>query len=1310
MIDDIIMRLNSKGISLSLNGNKLKVSADSKLLEEDLAIIRTNKPLIVQYIKRRTDLLTPILRTEEQSDYAVSSAQRRLWVLQKIEGVSNAYNIPYVLKLVGTLNLEAFQKAYLGIICRHESFRTVFLEDGEGNPRQRILSPDDQRFYMIFIDYTDYNDETKETSVENYVRQEVDRVFNLSEGPLIRSHLLKTDDDSYVWVLVMHHIVSDGWSMDVLEKEMSELYNAQLEGRLPVLNDLGIQYKDYSAWQITQLNLESMQEHQKYWLDLFSGEIPVIELTSNGQRPKEKSYMGSTINRVLGKLSVEKLRDFVHSEGGSMFMVLQTAIVILLHKYTGQEDIIIGSPSAGRDHPDLEGQIGFFVNTIVFRNKFKSSDTFQELYNKIKENCISAYSHQSYPYDELVGELKLSRDVGRNPLFDILISYRKTDSRSSNPFRFTGIELADYHLENGGIEIAKFDLSFGFDESSDKIEYSINYNTSLFNSAFISTMMDHLCGILDSLPYSSAKCLEVYSILSQNEIHRLVQPLGEKRPEQKTAVQLFEEKVIQYPDKTALKYLNTELTYKELNEWANKLSHYLMQIVKVNPDDLIGVELERNEWIVISILAVIKTGGAYVPIDIEYPDTRKDFIKNDGNIKFVFNARELKNFKEADKKNNFPNSNINSDIKSTDLMYVMYTSGSTGKPKGVMVEHSQWVSFIKSNSQYFFNGIYNNEVVNWFAVTNYTFDISTFELIGSLIYGFTLNLIQIGNVDSLFSEINANPGGILQITPSHLEMIVVIENSHTVLPQLKTLLIGGESMGFNLISFITKYLSNIEVFNVYGPTETTVWSTGFKFGKVDTCFLGLPLAGEYVYILNKNLKFVPNECVGQICIGGSGITRGYLNRPELTKNKFIHDPFREGEKIYLTGDLGRWNQFAELEFVGRTDDQVKIRGQRIELGELEKILNEHAGAGKVVVVAKNLREKSTLELIVYYTGMANPDELKKYLMSRTPSYMVPNYYIHIETIPLTNNGKTDRKALPEPEFRNQYLETKMGQWIDRQLQLIWSQILKINQNEIPLNVDFFHLGGNSLKMIYLTYRINDIFSKNLRYRDVLENSTIIDLRKLINNSNIIEGKTFYRLNEKKESGLKMLLLPPGGGEGLIFKKLASALNNVIEIWTVDYTSEIFVDLKEFAIELSKKYKNEFSNCQLIIGGYSLGMRVAYHMALNLENQLTEIINIDSMIFLNQKDKFNFIRNYLPNSTVDNKITIEDDYKNDFFIDQLKIPVIHFIGNESYVRNYIPLFISKDYKLFHLDGNHDDIMDNAHNIEVISTYIIDKVNG
>ena len=1302
MIDNIIYKLNKKGICFSLNGDKLKVSADVKPSEEDMLIIKENKKFIIDYVRQRSVVMKAIPKIEDEEYYPLSSAQRRLWILSRFDGAHTAYNIHQVVRLEGNLSEVAFIKAYKNLLTRHEVLRTAFTEDAEGNPRQLLLQITDEKFNIRIEDYIHYSQEEKDSKIKNYVSEEISRGFSLEEGPLMRCSLLRETENSYVWVLVIHHIVSDGWSMGILSSEWSELYNAEIEKRTHNLEPLRIQYKDYAAWQIKQLESENIKIHKEYWLKQFKGEIQVLTLQSDKNRPKEMTYHGAYIHRELDKVTTERLKTFSQNQGGSMFITLQLAINILLHKYTGQEDIVVGSPNAGRDHPDLEEQIGFYVNTLALRNQFSKEDKIADLYQKIKQNTFDAYKHQSYPYDELVDSLIIERDRSRNPLFDVWFDYHSIDIEN-NRFQFNGLNEKEY-LKYTKEYNAKFDIAIIISENTKGgLNVHLEYKTDIYTNIFIERMIltfEHVLEVICTNTEKKISCLNI--LTEQDKIYLLdaLNPLvNSAYPKDKTVVDLFEEQVEKSPDAFAIKYREINLTYKELNEKSNQLAHYLIKNHKIQPDDLVGIELERNELMVIVILAIVKAGGAYVPIDSMYPKSRKEKIEKMADLVVIINNEFLDEYSLT--RSLYQQTNPETNINPHNLIYCMFTSGSTGEPKGVLIEHKNVFRLVYQPKYIQLNS--KDSLLQTGAIE---FDASTFEIWGTLVNGAQLHLLPkeyILDIVKFREYILLNKITTMWLTSAFFDSLVNLDAG--LFFTLKKLLVGGSTLNPSNIDIVRSSFPDLKIINAYGPTENTTFSTTYFIQESQSNIpIGRPINNSSVYIMNEDLQLKLIGSIGEIFLGGIGVARGYLGQDELNSQKFIENPYRSGEKLYRTGDLGRWRDDGNLEYWGRIDNQVKIRGYRIEPGEIEQLLIKYQYTGQVVVIAKAFQGAREKELIIYFTGKAEINNLKDYLNEHLPQYMVPKYYVNLESIPLTPNGKLDIKALPFPnmEFNdNKYLF--YGTWLDSEIQKIWSEIIGVDLKSIPLNEDFFRLGGNSLKLISLTHALNKKFNKNLRFRDLILNSSVMKMRELINKTNTDNEKTFYRLNSQMNGVPKLLMIPPSNGEGLVYKNLAMKLDSIIEIWTLDFDKLInnTIDTPQYANLLFEIWLKEQGSDSILIGGYSIGFRIAYFMGLNLKNQVLYLLSFDGIIYKNEEEK-----NILEKKDESNTLTFEDEivFQNDWFDEKIVNPIIHFLCQKTISEGLYSNFCSDINELIILEGDHNSIMDYGKNILIISDFI------
>ena len=1265
----------------------------------EFSTIEQLSKLINATTEKETYTLIPSVK--EAADYALSSSQRRLWVLSKFDGANEAYNIPQVVRLEGSLNGQAFTKAYQSLLTRHEVLRTIFTEDAVGNPRQRVLPITDERCKIRIEDYGYYTQEEKDSKIKEYVSQEISRGFSLEQGPLIRCTLLKETDSSYLWILVMHHIVSDGWSMGVLHREWSELYNAELEQRSPNLSPLSIQYKDYAAWHNGQLQSEEINPHKEYWLEQFKGELPVLELPSDKPRPKVMTYNGASVYRELDKQTTEHLKAFSQSQGGTLFMTLQTALNILLYKYTGQEDIVIGSPIAGREHPDLEGQIGFYLGALPIRTTFSKEDTVSELYKKVKQNTLGAYSHQVYPYDELVDTLNLARDISRNPLFDVWLDYHSLELESEG-VSFNQIEQKDYYLLTEDHQ-TKFNLTILVQEKHDgSLGLIWEFNRDIYVELQVKNMLNHFINLLATIVAHKDKKITNYEILSEKDKGYLLEILNNTKADYQkdcTIIDLFEYQVENTPDNIAITYKETKLSYRELNEKANQLAHYLIKNFNIQPDELVGIELERSEWMLIGILGIIKSGGAYVPIEPEYPTKRKEYIYKQTSTKTILNLEFIEEYLLS--RVLYPCTNPKTELTSTNLMYSIFTSGSSGLPKGVMIEHSQIINTLIWRLKE-----YNYTDANiTLQIPSFAFDSSVEDIFTSLLSGGKLIIVDkkdLFELEYVCNLINKERVTNILVTPNYYTTIL---SSIKLDTQLKHVTIAGENFTSELVASHFNRLPNVKLYNEYGPTENSVCSTFHQFTiENQGVTIGKPIQNINIILLDNHLKIVPFGVIGEICISGAGLARGYLDDIELNSKKFIDNPYKLGERLYRTGDLGRWRLDENLEYLGRIDDQVKIRGYRIELGEIEQCLKSHSKVTNGLVLAKSLGNNIEKDLISYYSGEANQKELEDFFNERLPNHLIPNYFIRLDSIPITTNGKADKNKLPLPEFDYEGdVDFRLGKYIEKILKNIWSELLNIDKNKILKDVDFFKVGGNSLKLITLTSRINNYFGKSFKYRDVLENSTINKLKKLLFRSNVADGKLFYRLNSQANNEPLILLFPPGGGEGLIYKQLAIQLDNKIELWTFDYTEDVYDDCQNYINYIFESILSEFEERKIIIGGYSLGFRLAYYVCLKYEQRFTLFINLEGNIFRDFEDQKRVEDLIGKSINIGSEENAEQKNENKYskneelyFVKELPIQVIHIIGSESYSKFNVPTYISKNHKIIFVKGGHEDIMEIENN--------------
>ena len=1127
-MEELIGRLRDNKIYISLNGEDLKVNFNgNKLPQLILKELKENKYEIIDYLKKNLSGLKfqKIQSQPEAKCYDLSSAQRRLWILSQFEGGNLAYNLPDIYEFEGDLDIVSFQKSFDTLIERHEVLRTVFKKDESGEIKQWIKTSEEQGFE---IDYQDLRKiKNKNSKVKTLVQETIEKVFDLEQGPLLRAQLLQVEKDKYVFTNIMHHIISDGWSMGVLIKELSILYNNYIQGRENPLEALNIQYKDYSAWQLRQLEEENGQYHKAYWLNQFSGKLPILELPIDHIRPALKTYNGDSISGVFSEVISKSLKEFVKKKNSTLSMGLLTLVKILLYRYTGQGDIIIGSPIAGREHADLVNQIGFYVNILALRTQFDGEDSFKELLQKVKQTTLSAYEHQIYPFDELVEQLDLRKDLSRSPLFDVMVVIQNNEGVSKDE-KLGQLKTSPY--EDSELLISRFELEFDFEEIDEGLEYTISYNTDLFERSTIERLEIHLQQLVVSILASPEKSINELSYLSKEETQQLLVYFNDTNaiyPKDKTIIDLFEEQVRLTPNKVGLVFKEYQFTYKELDQQVNQLANYLKNEFDIKSKTKIGVLLERSEWSIISMLSIMKLGCAYVPIDSYYPSDRINFIIKDSQVAYIItdqtesletsaNLIDIKKDLQDIKSSSLLSPTTSIDKES--VSYVIYTSGSTGKPKGVEQTYVTLYNLLN----WCLTASNLNHESNFALFSSFSFDMSLHDAFFTFCSGGELHVLSRETKQDLYLlkeylikkkiETLSLPYSALKLffnkfTTEELE-------SHSI----KEIISAGEQLHINggLRSFLSKN-KKVTLYNFYGPSETHV-VTGSSYQWNDKlpekALIGKAISNTEIYILDVEEKLLPIGVIGEIYIGGWNLASGYLNHPELTAEKFISNPFQEGERIYKTGDLGRWLPDGNIEFMGRKDDQVKIRGYRIELGEIESVLQKKAEIDNVVVLVKE-DENAEKQLVAYLTSVEEltTSDLRTYLKKTLPDYMLPSYFVLLEKLPLTPNGKIDKKALPSPEGLGlasgiEYVSPSTE--IEKELVKIWSDVLKIATEKIGVKDDFFDLGGHSLRATTLASKIYQRLEVNVALKVLFENTTIEEQALFISK----EDKTTYYQIEK----------------------------------------------------------------------------------------------------------------------------------------------------------------------------------------------------
>ncbi|WP_291286915.1 non-ribosomal peptide synthetase [Flavobacterium sp.] len=1031
-----------------------------------------------------------IPKAQAQGYFPLTSSQHKIWVLSQFEGGNSAYNMHGALKLTGNLEAAKLEEAFRLLISKYEILRTYFKAGYDGEISQYILGEGEWKFSLVQENFSDKSD----SALSEYLQEQQATVFDLMTAPLLKAVLLKTDEKEYVLSLVIQHAIGDGWSLEVMFAEIVAAYNNLIHGKSIDLPADTLQYKDYAVWQQSQENEKSVLDSEAYWLSVFKGDLPVLELPSYRSRPARQTYNGNTLSYQFSEVFLAELKHFSKTNSVTPFMTLMAGINALLYRYTNQNTIILGTPIAGREHPELENQLGLFLNTLAIKTQIIGTDRFSDLLDQQKKTLIDAYEHQNYAFSTLVNKLNLKRDASRSALFDVLVVLQNQAQLNTLQTKtpMEGVDVAPFEMKR---TTSQFDLSFIFTEQEEALLLRLEYNTDIYDEFWIKAIFSHLENLLTVVFKDAAVTIDAIDYLAETEKELLLNTFNETEiyfPKKATIVELLELQADKTPNDCALIFNEVQLTYIELHAQSNQLACYLREKYNIQPNDLVGVRLKRDERLITTILGVLKSGAAYVPIDVNYPEERIAYIVADSNCKVVIDEKELDQF--LVKKEQYATENLQKISKAEDLAYVIYTSGTTGKPKGVLITNKNVVALLYWAKKEF-NTAHFDLV---YAATSHCFDLSAYEMFFTLSVGKTIKLLS--NALEIGKELKKDKRVVLNTVPSSIRSL--IEEDFSALQNASIINLAGEPFPVDIARELLR--TNAEVRNLYGPSEDTTYSTYYKLerGKeYKTIPVGKPISNTQAYILDENLQLTPVGITGRLYLAGAGIALGYLNKEELSASKFIKNPFIEGSILYDTGDMVKWFPDGNIEFLGRKDHQVKLRGYRIELDEIENCLLQFSAALKQVVVAvKQL--KGVDVLAAYYTGGEGiaKNEFKEYLQNKLPAYMVPQYYVAVPFIPLSPNGKTDKEALPAIdagiETNNERIAPK-GR-IEKTLALIWKDILAVDT--INATDDFFTLGGHSLKLGQLINKINEQLQVTVSFEKLFEYSVLRDQAELIKTS------------------------------------------------------------------------------------------------------------------------------------------------------------------------------------------------------------------
>ncbi len=1023
----------------------------------------------------QTETNPGVLKADRSEPLPLSFVQERLWFLEQLAPGSPIYNLSGTVLLNGDLNVNALQDSFQDVISRHEVLRTTFTSKN-GEPVQRIKT--DLDIKLPVVDLSGKSKAEQDDEIASLTKKETDTAFDLEKGPLLRIVLIKLSNTEHHLLMTFHHIIIDDWGMSVFFRDLTEFYKSRVMQVTPKLNPIEFQYVDIAYTQRQNMQGQALEKLLSYWKTKLGNMGEPLDLPADRPRPEIQSFQGAQVSFNVPVEQVEVLRKLSRANNATLFMTMLAVFKVLLYRYTGHEDIIVGTPAAQRDRVEMEGLVGVFVNNLVLRTSLSDNPDFVSFLEQVNETCLEAFEHQSLPFERLVEELNPKRDRSRHPLFQIMFVYLNA---SEDKLDIDGLSIAP-KKEYGGT--SEFDLSlYVRDKSAGKsLECRFEYCTELYESATIERMIGHYQTLLSAVASNPQMHLNDLPLLDDIEQRKIIHEWNQtdvEYPQNKTLYQLFEEQVDRTPDLTAVEFAEQSLTYQELDERANRLAHYL-SANGVESGRPVGVFMERSLEMVIALYGVIKSGGAYVPLDPDYPQARIGFMLEDTQVSILLTQQHLQEQlppnsssvvcldTEWDVIAGQSNARIANASKADDLAYVIYTSGSTGKPKGVMNCHQGVVNRLLWMQDQF----QLNQDDRVLQKTPFSFDVSVWEFFWPLIVGSRLVVAEPeGHKDPLYllGLINDSEITTLHFVPSMLQSFLEYADIGSAF-SLKRVICSGEALSSDLQKLFLR-MSSAELYNLYGPTEAAIDVTYWECRRDDKrpiVPIGRPVSNTQIYILDRNLNPVPVGIHGELHIGGIQVAQGYLNRPELTAEKFISDPFSNDPeaRLYKTGDLARYLPNGEIEYLGRMDHQVKLRGFRIELGEIEAALRKHKAVRDAIVSVSGEDNNQRLISWLISTGTEQPDlsELRAFLAEDLPDYMIPTSYVWLDNYPLTSSGKVDRKSLPLPSQSESSLIQENHVAPQSRLEVIlvdiFQEVLQIAG--VGCYDNFFDLGGHSL--------------------------------------------------------------------------------------------------------------------------------------------------------------------------------------------------------------------------------------------------------
>ena len=1170
---------------------------------------------------------SPIVPVPRSGELPLSFAQQRLWFIDQLEPGSSVYNFPAAVRLKGPLNVAALKKSLDEIVKRHEALRTTFAIV-DGRPVQ-VIAPL-LTLTLPIVDLRELPEPEREREVQRLATNEALCPFDLAEGPLVRTTVLRLGENEHVGLLTMHHIVSDGWSTGILIREMAVLYDAFCSDRPASLPELPIQYADFAHWQRHWLEGEVLETQLTYWKQQLLGAPPLLELPADHARPPLQTFRGAHQSILLTRTVGDGLKALSRQEGATLFMTLLAAFTILLHGYTNQDDLVVGTPTANRNRLEIEGLIGFFVNTLVLRTDLSDNPSFRDLLRRVREVCLGAYAHQDLPFERLVEELHPARDLSRNPLFQVMFVLQNAPLQA---VELPGLSLSPIEVDTS---TTHFDLTLHIVDTEQGLVGTLAYNTDLFEAVTITRMLGHFRTLLEAVIATPERCVSDLPLLTEGERQQLLLNWNDTTvdcPKDLCIHQLFEAQVERTPDAIAVVLEDRQLTYDELNRQANQLANHL-RLLGVGPEVPVAICLKHSVEMVVGLLGILKAGGVYVPLDPAYPKERLAFMLEDAKVPVILTQGALLA--------GLPEHHANVVCLDSDweaitqksaenpicftmpenLAYVIYTSGSTGQPKGVLVSHASTAEHCLNVQRYY--ELDSSDRVLQFA--SMSFDLSLEQIFPTLIVGATLVLMSTDvwhttdlhkrSSEFRLTVLNIPTGYWQELTREWADLSELVPNI-----QPRVFIVGGDTM---LPEFLDLWhrtpMSSIRLINAYGPTETTITATAFDIAPrlrepsaLQRIPIGRPLANRATYILNKYGDPVPVGVPGELYIGGHCLARGYLKQPDLTAQSFVPNPFSSepGTRLYKTGDLARYLSDGNIEFLGRIDDQVKVRGFRIELGEIEAALRQHPAVRETVVLAReNAPGEKHLVAYVVAQGESPPtaSELRVFLKEKLPDYMMPAVFVPLAALPLMPNGKVNRSALPEPgrtrsEPGRAFVAPRNP--LELQITSLWEEVLGIRP--IGVTDNFFELGGHSLAAVRLFALIERRLGKKVPLATVFQGATVEHLAKIL--AQYAQAPSHSSLVAIQPGGNRrpFFLIHPAGGHVFPYVHLAHHLGSDqpsygLQARGLEEGQEPHSRIEDMAAYYIEALRTVQPWGPYLLGGWSMGGVVALEMAQQFRAQ------------------------------------------------------------------------------------------------------------